>query len=74
LFVLDDDKHYFPPYEAVPIIREQTLQRHPEVKTALDGLAGRISDDEMRRLNYAVDGQHQDVKEVVREFLRRKMR
>jgi glycine betaine/choline ABC-type transport system substrate-binding protein len=69
LFVLEDDKHYFPPYEAVPIIRQDTLSRHPEVKQALDELAGRISDDTMRQLNYAVDGQHRDVKEVVREFL-----
>jgi osmoprotectant transport system substrate-binding protein len=71
-FVLDDDRHYFPPYEAVPIIREETLIRHPEVKAALDALAGKISDDEMRQLNYAIDGQHRDVKEVVRDFLRRK--
>jgi osmoprotectant transport system substrate-binding protein len=69
LFVLEDDKHYFPPYEAVPIIRQETLSRHPEVKQALDELSGRISDDTMRQLNYAVDGQHRDVKEVVREFL-----
>jgi glycine betaine/choline ABC-type transport system substrate-binding protein len=69
LFVLEDDKHYFPPYEAVPIIRQDTLSRHPEVKQALDELAGRISDGTMRQLNYAVDGQHRDVKEVVREFL-----
>jgi osmoprotectant transport system substrate-binding protein len=72
LFVLDDDRHYFPPYEAVPIIRDQTLARHPEVKPALEALAGKISDDDMRRLNYAVDGQHQDVKQVVRAFLQRK--
>ena len=72
LLVLEDDRHYFPPYEAVPIIREQMLKLHPEVKTALDELAGKISDDEMRQLNYAVDGQHRDVKEVVREFLLRK--
>jgi osmoprotectant transport system substrate-binding protein len=72
LFVLEDDKHYFPPYEAVPIIREETLAHHPEVKQALEALAGKISDNEMRQLNYAVDGQHQDVKEVVREFLKRK--
>jgi glycine betaine/choline ABC-type transport system substrate-binding protein len=39
LFVLDDDRHYFPPYQAVPVIREETLARHPEVKTALDQLA-----------------------------------
>jgi len=72
LFVLEDDPHYFPPYEAVPIVREQALARHPEVRQALDELSGKISDDDMRRLNYAVDGQHRDVKEVVREFLERK--
>jgi osmoprotectant transport system substrate-binding protein len=72
LFVLDDDRHYFPPYEAVPIIRQETLTRHPEVKAALDALAGKISDDDMRQLNYAVDGQHQDAKQVVREFLQKK--
>jgi osmoprotectant transport system substrate-binding protein len=72
LFVLEDDKHYFPPYEAVPIIRQETLTRHPEVKQALDDLAGKISDQEMRQLNYAVDGQHRDVKQVVREFLQNK--
>jgi osmoprotectant transport system substrate-binding protein len=72
LFVLDDDKHYFPPYEAVPVVREQTLSEHPEVKQALDELAGKISDAEMRQLNYAVDGEKRDVKDVVREFLRSK--
>jgi osmoprotectant transport system substrate-binding protein len=72
LFVLEDDRHYFPPYEAVPVIRQEMLSRHPEVKQALDELAGRISDDDMRQLNYAVDGQHRDVKDVVREFLRDK--
>jgi len=72
LFVLEDDRHYFPPYEAVPIIRQQMLARHPEVKQALDDLAGKISDDDMRQLNYAVDGQHRDVREVVQEFLKRK--
>ncbi len=71
LFVLEDDKHYFPPYEAVPVIRQGTLARHPEVRQALDELAGKISDADMRQLNYAVDGQHQDVKQVVREFLSR---
>ncbi len=62
LFVLEDDRHYFPPYEAVPVIREQTLQQHPEVAQALAELAGKISDEEMQRLNYAVDGQHRDAK------------
>ena len=69
LFVLEDDKHYFPPYEAVPIIRQEMLAHHPEVGQALNELAGKISDDDMRQLNYAVDGQHRDVKQVVRQFL-----
>jgi osmoprotectant transport system substrate-binding protein len=72
LFVLEDDRHYFPPYEAVPVIREQTLGQHPEVSEALAALAGKISDQEMQQLNYAVDGQRRDVKDVVREFLRGK--
>jgi osmoprotectant transport system substrate-binding protein len=72
LFVLQDDRRYFPPYEAVPVFRQEMLARHPEVKQALDELAGKISDEEMRQLNYAVDGQKRDAKEVVREFLHRK--
>jgi osmoprotectant transport system substrate-binding protein len=70
LFVLEDDKRYFPPYEAVPVMRKAALVRHPEIEAAVEGLAGKISDDEMRGLNYAVDGKRRDVKEVVREFLR----
>lgn len=69
LFVLNDDRHYFPPYEAVPVVREETVRLHPEVRTALDELAGKISDADMRALNYAVDGQHRDAKAVVSEFL-----
>ena len=72
LFVLEDDRHYFPPYEAVPVMREQTIQQHPEVAQALAELAGKISDEEMQGLNYAVDGQHRDAKEAVHEFLRGK--
>jgi osmoprotectant transport system substrate-binding protein len=72
LFALEDDRHYFPPYEAVPVVREQTLQLHPEVAEALAELAGKVSDQEMQRLNYEVDGLHRDVKEVVREFLNMK--
>ncbi|MGC1450759.1 MAG: glycine betaine ABC transporter substrate-binding protein [Candidatus Sulfotelmatobacter sp.] len=72
LVVLEDDRHYFPPYEAVPVIRQQTLQHHPEVERILAELAGKLSDNEMQRLNYAVDGQHRDATEVVREFLRGK--
>jgi osmoprotectant transport system substrate-binding protein len=70
--VLEDDHHYFPPYEAVAIMRGEMLKSHPEVGAALGELAGAISDDDMRRLNYAVDGQHRDATEVVREFLRQR--
>jgi len=74
LAVLEDDKHYFPPYEAVPVVREQTLAEHPEVRAALDELAGTISDAEMRHLNYAVDGEKRDVKDVAHQFLQGKGR
>lgn len=72
LFALEDDRHYFPPYEAAPVIREQTLRRHPEIGPALASLANTISDSEMQRMNYAVDGQHRDTQEVVRDFLKAK--
>lgn len=72
LVVLQDDRHYFPPYEAVPVVREETLRQYPEVGAALAHLAGQISDAEMQKLNYAVDGEHRDTQEVVREFLKQK--
>jgi glycine betaine/choline ABC-type transport system substrate-binding protein len=68
--VLEDDHHYFPPYEAVAVMRGEMLKKHPEVGAALGALAGAISDDDMRRLNYAVDGEHRDAAAVVTEFLR----
>jgi osmoprotectant transport system substrate-binding protein len=70
--VLEDDRHYFPPYDAVPIVREQVLREHPEVRTALADLAGKITEEDMRRMNYAVDGEHRDATQVVAEFLREK--
>lgn len=72
LFVLEDDRHYFPPYEAVPVIRKQVLQQHPEIEGILDELSGKISDAEMQKMNYLVDAQHRDTQDVVREFLRGK--
>jgi osmoprotectant transport system substrate-binding protein len=72
LFVLEDDHHYFPRYDAIPVIRQETIRVHPEIMRTLQSLAGTISDDEMRQLNYAVDGQHRDVTEVVHEFLHKK--
>ncbi|HSE96797.1 MAG TPA: glycine betaine ABC transporter substrate-binding protein [Blastocatellia bacterium] len=69
LYQLADDRRYFPPYEAAAVARREALDRHPEIRDAIKRLAGRISDDEMRRLNYAVDGEGRDPKEVAREFL-----
>jgi glycine betaine/choline ABC-type transport system substrate-binding protein len=68
MIVLQDDRHYFPPYEAVPLVRRATLDKYPEVGTALGQLAGKISEVEMRRMNYAVDGEQRDPAEVVRAF------
>jgi osmoprotectant transport system substrate-binding protein len=69
---LADDRHYFPPYEAVPLVREESLKRWPQIGVAMQRLAGKVSADEMRAMNLAVDAQHRDVGEVVREFLIRK--
>jgi osmoprotectant transport system substrate-binding protein len=72
LFVLEDDRHYFPPYEAVAVVRQQSLREHPEVTQAIADLGGKISDQEMQKLNYALDGQHREAKDVAQEFLRSK--
>ena len=68
LLALEDDRHYFPPYDAVPIVRQSTLAQFPQLRAALADLAGKLSAADMRRLNYAVDAQHQDVAAVVRAF------
>jgi osmoprotectant transport system substrate-binding protein len=72
LVVLEDDRHYFPPYEAVAVIRQESIREHPEVIQAVAELKGKISDQEMQQLNYALDGQHRDAKDVAHEFLRSK--
>jgi glycine betaine/choline ABC-type transport system substrate-binding protein len=71
LLALEDDRHYFPPYDAVPLLREEVARKHPEVRKAFAALAGKITEADMRRLNYQVDGEHRDVATVVREFLSR---
>lgn len=67
--VLEDDQHYFPPYDAVPVVRPELFRRYPQARPALDRLSGRVSAEEMRRMNYAVDGEKQDAAAVVRQFL-----
>ena len=68
LTALTDDKHYFPPYQAVPLVREEALKRWPQIQLALNALAGKISAQDMRQMNEAIDGAHRDPAEVVREF------
>jgi len=69
LVVLDDDRRYFPPYDAVPIVRPELFQRFPTATSAFQGLAGRITADQMRQMNYAVDGEKKDAAAVAGEFL-----
>ena len=68
LAALQDDRHYFPPYQAVPLVRDDALRRWPQIATALQALAGKITAEDMRGMNEAVDGDHRDPAEVVREF------
>jgi osmoprotectant transport system substrate-binding protein len=68
MIALEDDRHYFPPYEAVPLVRRATLEKHPEIRDAIGALAGKISVDEMRAMNYAVDGEQKDPADVVHAF------
>lgn len=68
LVALEDDRHYFPPYDAVPIVRQSTLAQFPQLRAALADLAGKLTAADIRRLNYAVDAQHQDAAAVVRAF------
>jgi glycine betaine/choline ABC-type transport system substrate-binding protein len=72
MVALEDDRHYFPPYEAVPLVRRATLEKHPEVRAAMGALAGKISVEEMRALNYSVDGEQKDPADVVRAFRKSK--
>jgi osmoprotectant transport system substrate-binding protein/osmoprotectant transport system permease protein len=72
LVQLEDNRHFFPPYDAVPVARAATLLKYPQVRTALERLAGRVSAADMRSLNYAADVEHRDVPQIVTEFLKGK--
>jgi osmoprotectant transport system permease protein len=71
LVQLEDNRHYFPPYDAAPVARAETLLRYPQMKIALERLGGRISAADMRMMNYAADVEHRDVADIVRQFLGR---
>jgi glycine betaine/choline ABC-type transport system substrate-binding protein len=72
LVQLEDDRHYFPPYDAVPVVRQTALERYPELRTILMQLGGILTVEEMRKLNYAVDGEKRQPRDVAQEFLKRK--
>jgi osmoprotectant transport system substrate-binding protein len=69
LAVLDDDRHYFPVYDAAPVARASVMLQYPAAAAAVRSLAGRISAADMRQMNRAVDGDKQDPATVVRAFL-----
>jgi osmoprotectant transport system substrate-binding protein len=68
--VLEDDRHYFPPYECALVVREEAERQFPALRPALVELSGRINSETMRRLNYELDGKHRPAREIARNFLR----
>ena len=70
LRILEDDKRFFPPYDAAFVARAETLRKYPKVREALELLAGRIDNRTMQKLNYAVDEEGQTEREVAEEFLK----
>jgi osmoprotectant transport system substrate-binding protein len=70
LTALADDKHYFPPYQAVPLVRDEALEEWPEIRIALAALAGKVSAEQMRAMNLEVDDRHRAPGDVVRDFRR----
>jgi len=70
LVILSDDKKYFPPYEAVPVFNQKILEKYPDLRTVINKLSGKISAEEMQKMNYQVDNQSRPVEEVVRDFIK----
>ena len=66
---LEDDRHYFPPYQCAIVVRRDALERFPRLREALAELSNRIPDSAMRRMNELVDVEHRPAAEVAREFL-----
>lgn len=71
LTVLDDDKHVFPPYQGAPLLKKETLEKYPELKGILNKLGGKISDDDMRKMNYEVAVEKKTASSVAKEYLER---
>ncbi len=66
---LEDTRRYFPPYDAAPVARAEVLLRYPQIRSAIDKLAGRISAADMQAMNYAADASHEDPADIARQFL-----
>jgi len=71
LVQLEDTRRYFPPYDAAIVARAETLHRYPALRSALEGLSGRVSTGDMRAMNYAADVEHRDIQSIASEFLAR---
>jgi osmoprotectant transport system substrate-binding protein len=69
LQILEDDKHFFPPYYAAPLVKNETLEKHPEIETVLNELAGKIRDAQMQQMNYQAEAEDKSIKDIAREFL-----
>jgi glycine betaine/choline ABC-type transport system substrate-binding protein len=67
--MLEDDRHYFPPYECAVVVRESTLARVPGLREAIEELSGKFPDAVMRKLNFGVDGEHRPPAQVASRFL-----
>lgn len=72
LSLLNDDRAFFPPYLAAPVVRTRLLENHPEIKTALLLLSNIINEETMQKLNFEVDQKRRDIEKVAREFLKLK--
>jgi osmoprotectant transport system permease protein len=72
LVILEDDKQYFPPYQAVPVFNKATLKQYPELREAINQLAGLVTTEEIQKMNYQVDNQSRPVEAVVQEWLKSK--
>ena len=68
--VLEDDKELFPPYQGAPLLRKETLEKYPELEDALNSLAGIVTDEEMREMNYQVNAEGAKADEVAEAFLK----
>jgi glycine betaine/choline ABC-type transport system substrate-binding protein len=66
--ILKDDKRYFPPYDAAPVVRQATLTQHPDLKAVLNNLGNKLSEKQMQALNAEVDEQKKSVAQVVQSF------